>query len=68
MTTKEVAEIYIQNSLDAQYLWKSAYSDIARICNTYHRERARKMLLNCARQTKGMAISGSYKNAAQKLK
>lgn len=68
MTTKEIGKQYEEYAQDSMYLWKSVYLHIARICKTYHRTRARKMLLNNAKLTKGMAISSSYEFAAQRLR
>ena len=67
MTTKELAASHAEMAERSQYLWKSAHLDVARICRTYHRGRARAMLFRLRKKYRDMAISLTYMGAAECL-
>ena len=68
MTTKEIGNNWEQEANRSQLLWKTAAFSIARICRSYHRARARNACLRIAQECKAMAVSTSYRRAAQMLR
>lgn len=68
-TTKQVGDTYQHDaSFGGTPLWRGAAADVVRICHKYHRARAIEMLDRLAEIYKRMAISSTYKGAANTLR
>ena len=69
ITTKEVGELYRQEAIQSSgILWAGAAKHVWIICEKYHRARARQMLERLASEFSPMAISSTYKGAANSLR
>ncbi len=69
-STKDIAQMYQEladNSSHKNGLWKGAYEETARVCRTYPRSRAEKMLRRMALRYSSMAISSVFLGAANQL-